>query len=74
MVTTVVPDVGKLTKLKVMVLQVMVTLASFALAGPAHKTSTPEIISTMPAMAATILALALRTIPPFISRLYELRP
>ena len=72
--TAVGPGEGNFTKLNVMVLQVMLMLASLAPAGPAHNTSTPEIISTMPAMAATILALALRTIPPFVSRLHELRP
>jgi hypothetical protein len=70
-VTTVDPA-GKLTKFTLIWLQEMAIEASFALAGPAHNTSTPETMSTTPAMAATTLALALRTTPPFHSRLHEL--
>jgi hypothetical protein len=64
-VASVVPP-GNFTKFTVILLHEIEMLASLALAGPAHRTRTPEIISTTPAMAATTLALALRTTPPFI--------
>src|SRR5580658_10263968 len=63
---------GKCTKFTVIVLHEMEMLASLALAGPAHNTRTPDTILTTPAMAAMTLALALRTTPPFHSRLHEL--